>query len=282
MIGNDTMLKKAILIMMPLIFISGLTSPGKVWAASYSDSPSANSLTVYFWSSDLTGNVTIQGNTAEFDADYNDVLKFVDYSFKLRYEHWKRDLGFIADIRYVNLGKKMRFTEGPVDVDVNIANYQFIMDLGVGYQFAKIPLGGNRINPYTYRPPHLGLDVMVGGRYAYFETTLDYNIDVTAPTTDENFKTTNDWFEMFIGGRARLQVSFNLGFTLQGDYGGFGIGSDHTWNFAASANYKLLYWLTISGGYRIRDIYVQQGSDEDEFRYDVQMHGPELAFKLHF
>ena len=256
-------------------------STGNAWAVSYSDNPTANSLTAYFWTSDITGSTTIKGYAAEVDADYGDVFKFVDYAFKMRYEYWMRDLGIIADIWYVNLGKRMHLDQGPVGVDVNIASDQLLMDLGVGYQFARIPLGGNRINPYRWRPPYLAFDVMFGGRYAYFETRLDYYIDATSTSGDYG-KTTNDWFELFVGGRARLQASFNLGFTLQSDFGGFGLGSDHTWNFAASADYRLLHWLTVSGGYRIKDIYVEQGSGDDKFKYDVQMHGPELAFKMHF
>ena len=149
----------------------------------------------------------------------------------------------------------------------------FLLDFAMGYRLGKWPLG-------AAARPTLALEMLAGGRYVYLENGIEItggplgvNIDV-----DEDV----DWIEPFIGALIKLALSKKLTMAVRGDVGGFGIGSDLTWNLVANFRYYLSHRVSLVGGYRVLDIDYGQGSDANRFEYDVQSRGPQLGLILHF
>jgi hypothetical protein len=65
---------------------------------------------------------------------------------------------------------------------------------------------------------------------------------------------------------------------LRADVGGFGVGSQFSWNALAAYSWEIAVrdGVTYSGllGYRALDVDYEQGSGRNKYEYDVLQHGP--------
>ena len=71
-------------------------------------------------------------------------------------------------------------------------------------------------------------------------------------------------------------------FQFRGDLGGFGIGSDFTWQLQGYAGYRFSKLFQLSVGYRILGINYDDGEYEERFIFDLNEFGPviRLGFNL--
>ena len=87
-----------------------------------------------------------------------------------------------------------------------------------------------------------------------------------------------DWVDPLLG--ARFRVNFNKGWsaTLKGDAGGFGAGSQVTWQIytGVGKEFKQKYSLILA--YRRLDVDYRSGG----FRFDTAMSGAMLGFGIRF
>ena len=95
-----------------------------------------------------------------------------------------------------------------------------------------------------------------------------------------------DWVDPFVGARLRQQIAPGESLVLRGDVGGFGAGSDNSWQVLATYNWQMC---TMGGhlidgylGYRALSVDYSQGSGKTEYKYDVLMQGPVMGATLHF
>jgi hypothetical protein len=66
------------------------------------------------------------------------------------------------------------------------------------------------------------------------------------------------------------------------DIGGFGVGSDFTWYWAANIAYRMTPWAQIYAGYRYVDFDYEDGEGRDRFKFDMAQHGPLVGFRFEF
>jgi hypothetical protein len=71
-------------------------------------------------------------------------------------------------------------------------------------------------------------------------------------------------------------------FHLRGDLGGFGIGSDFTWQLEAYAGYRFSKLFQLKAGYRYISIDYDKGADEERFIFNVDEFGPEIKLGFSF
>jgi hypothetical protein len=73
---------------------------------------------------------------------------------------------------------------------------------------------------------------------------------------------------------------------LRGDVGGFGAGSEFSWNALATYSWQIAVseGVTYSGvlGYRALDVDYEKGSGRSKYRYDVLQHGPIMGLSIAF
>ncbi len=81
-----------------------------------------------------------------------------------------------------------------------------------------------------------------------------------------------------IGGRFHMSLSERWLLTLRGDIGGFGVGSDLTWNVAARLGYRLSERTTLAFGYRHLDIDYDSGKLELDAEFSGTFLGMSLGF----
>jgi hypothetical protein len=89
---------------------------------------------------------------------------------------------------------------------------------------------------------------------------------------------TDDWWDPFIGLRARYNFNERYYVTAKGEIGGFGVGSDLTWQAEAALGCQLTPRVFTEVGYRAFGV----DYEKDGLTYDVIMHGAQLTLGITF
>ena len=87
-----------------------------------------------------------------------------------------------------------------------------------------------------------------------------------------------EWVDPIVGTRAHWQITDPLYLALYGDVGGFGVGSDLTWQAAAMLGWRVRDWCSIELGYR----YLYVDYLDGPFRYEMNMGGPVFGARFRF
>jgi hypothetical protein len=89
---------------------------------------------------------------------------------------------------------------------------------------------------------------------------------------------TDDWFDPYVGLRARYNFNEKFYFLAKADIGGFGVGSDLTWQASGSFGWEINRRVFVEAGYRC--LYVDyQGNG---FTYNTYTKGAEITFGVRF
>ena len=118
--------------------------------------------------------------------------------------------------------------------------------------------GAYRVN----EGPHV-VDVIGGLRY----NSVKWDVESTVQAL--NFKETKDWLDPYIGVRVQHPLGDRLTVEGYADVGGFGVGSDLSWQASAGINYSFTPSMTGKFGYR----HVDNDYSEDGFTYDMASSG---------
>jgi len=122
------------------------------------------------------------------------------------------------------------------------------------------------------------LDVIGGARYA--KLTVDAQIDGSfyAQTGSVAASAEKSWVDPYIGVRVQHPIAERWTLVGYADVGGFGVGSDFTWQALAGVNYE--FSKSIAGKFGYRYLYVDY--DKDGFRYDMANSGLYLGAGIRF
>jgi hypothetical protein len=229
----------------------------------------------YIWAVSLDGDMTVKGNTIAVDVNIIDIIKESDSIFALEgyFEARKGHWGGFIDGTYAVL--TMGGSVGPLSADVDFA--YALVDFAAFYQVGTWPLGGASAN----NSQNLSLEVLAGGRY----TSMDVELDISTPGPSTVVDKRQDWVDPIVGARVFLDLSENFSFVVRGDIGGFGVGSDLTWNVAGLLFYDFDLFgrdASVVAGYRVLDQDFEDGSGANKFAYDVTTHGPILGMVIRF
>jgi opacity protein-like surface antigen len=95
---------------------------------------------------------------------------------------------------------------------------------------------------------------------------------------DTRFSRTDDWFDPYVGLRARYNLNEKFYVTTRADIGGFGVGSDLTWQVAGAVGCQLSSRIFAEAGYRY--LYVDYNSGG--LVWDVATRGAEITIGINF
>jgi len=215
--------------------------------------------TPYVWAAGVKANAVIGSFESSGEVDFIDLAKKLDVGVMLHFEGRKERWGFMLDGLYMNATDDARARVGPFRVrGINIDGglKMAILEAGVFYRFGEA-------SP--------SFDALAGVRYISIDLRVDPG---PLPTLSRD----KDWVDPFIGGRFQLGLSERWSLSLRGDVGGFGVGSDLTWNVTALLGYRLSETTTLAIGYRHLDIDYANGN----FEFDAQFSGPYLGLSFRF
>ena len=207
---------------------------------------------MYLWAVSIDGDMTVKGNKVDMDVPFSDIFDNLEGAVTFHFEGVHRQRwGFFSDLNYISLS--------PDDGDIDIDYTQILFEFGGLYRYT--------------RGAH-AFDGLAGLRYSSMEAELDF------PGPLPNIDQSVDYTDPFFGMRWQWQMAEKWGLRLRGDIGGFGIGSDFTWNLDGLVNFKPWKHVAFVGGYRALYQDYSKGSGSNEFEFDATMHGPILGLNI--
>lgn len=260
--------------------------------------------TTYGWVPWLTGDATIAGREFGVDVGPSTIFKNLDYSqipaWMSYFEARNGRLSLFNDIVYSKLEGAGNFVKpirrGPISatVDGNVqADYeQATVEAGAAYEVWS---SGSRGSPGS-----AALDALAGVRYWHQDASVSADLAATLTISgplglagltvsgDRVFAKSGsvDWVDPIVGARLRYQVAPSQELMLRGDIGGFGAGSDLSWQLIGTYGWQMctVGGLVLDGyvGYRALSVDYEQGSGVKEYRYDVLQHGPVFGLTTRF
>lgn len=203
----------------------------------------------YFWAAALDGNAGRGENTSEVSVDFGTIFDNLEGIFTAHAEAQKGCWGGIFDVAYLDIGSSAGLPSGG-DIKVNVINT--IVEIDGFYRIKK--------------DAHF-FDVLAGFRYTDQETKINFK-----PGPQVN--AVENWWDPLVGGRWIWNFGKQWQFVARGDIGGFGVGSDFTWNASGIFAWQPWKHVAFAAGYRALDQDYESGSGADRYKWDVTMHGP--------
>ena len=140
----------------------------------------------------------------------------------------------------------------------------------------------------------LAFDILAGARYWHQEADLSLAVAAAVQVGDlevageRAFARSGsvNWLDPMIGARVRYTVAPGHELLLRGDIGGFGVGSDFSWQAIGAYGFELGTYqgIAFSGviGYRALYADYTQGEGRQRYEFDMLQHGPVLGISARF
>ena len=260
--------------------------------------------TPYAWAIGVYGNATAKGLNASVSANTVDLLGATSslYGFMGNFEARKQEYSLYLDAVYTYMsgyrGASIQRTPFPrinvsANANVNFSNQLAIVEAGFGYQLwssnGSSSDGGTSSRQWTS-----AIDAVGGVRYWHAQTdvAVGVTVDVSRVARFISFDAsrsvalagtgTMDWADPFIGLRLRQALAPQHEIVLQGDVGGFGVGSQIAWQFRANYAYQFsagkTSWAALIGYRALGVTYVNGNGDG----LDMIFAGPVLGLTAKF
>jgi hypothetical protein len=242
-----------------LVLVLAIVAASPAAAQAAGDDSWKVTIAPYFLGAAMNGSTTVKGQELTVDVPFSDILDHLEFGAMglvvARKGHW----GFGGDAIWMSLGATGT-TPGPVGVsgsaDVNQGAFSFY--------------GLRRLAPVA--------DLMFGARV----NTLQANLQFNGPGQSgaDGSKT---WVDPIVGLQLHTPENGKRWHAqVYTEIGGFGAGSDLTWQVFPTFGVNLAKWVSIDFGYRWLSIDYSSGEKETLFKYDVLTQGPVLGFAFKF
>ena len=204
----------------------------------------------YLMGAAMSGKTTVRGVGVDVDVSASDVFSNLQFGAMGIVVARKGDWGFGSDLIWMALGTTVRDT----NVDFNQGAFAFY--------------GLRQLGPTA--------DVTFGLRV----NTLQGKLTFKGPDVTRNQDKT--WVDPIAGVTLHTPANQRAQLRLYTEMGGFGAGSDFTWQLFPSVSVRLTQNASLDFGYRWLDLDYATGEGNEQFRYDVLTQGPVLGFGFRF
>lgn len=229
--------------------IATIATIALAWApprASAESAPAATTVdfSLYFLGSSMTGDVAVGDATADLDASFGDIMDHLEFGAMGFGRVAKVPWSFTAEIVYMGLGVSRDLTSSDFE--------QWVVEPRIGYQVSA------RLEPF------------VGVRYNHLSGEIAGPFG-RAPSGSQS------WWDPIVGATGTLPVGATLSLVGHGDIGGFGIGSDVTWQVHPYLDWKMMPQASLQAGYRWLGVDYETGDGGDRFGWNVLTQGPQIG-----
>ena len=249
----------------------------------------------------VNGDVTARGHTVDVNDSF---FEIVDKSNSLMalmgyFEARRGRFAFFTDAVWMDLGfpghlevqrdivTKLGPTVGiTLKAHAQLDYTSTIIQSGVAYEIARWPNSGG--TGFT------ALDAMGSFRYWNQDADLSLHVTGTATLNLEDLglvlqrsgtraiakSGTLEWVDPVVGGRIRREISAGKELSLEGDVGGFGAGSEFSWQVVAAYGYDTMFLgmpLHAVLGYRALSVDFSETGAHGKNGIDAVLHGPLLG-----
>jgi hypothetical protein len=248
-------------------------------------------VTPYGWLTALKGTQTVRGRSVKVDASFIDIVEKSDSLVALmgNVEARNGPFAIYGDVVWSKIGAEGSNVRsrtlapgvtGTLGTSLNIDITMAIAEVGATYEVA--------------RSGPLAFDILGGARYWYQEADLSFNLVGAVDVGDLSVVGARafarsgsvDWLDPVIGARVRYAVAPGHELFLRGDIGGFGVGSEFSWQAIGGYGFEFGTYqgITFSGviGYRALSVDYVQGEGRQRYEFDMLQHGPVLGVSARF
>lgn len=237
------------------VLVAGLAGPAR--AQSPASPPSGDgwefTLAPYLMGASLDGTAVVKGRQADVDVSASDIFDHMDLGVMGMLAARKGDWGLVGDAVYVDLNVASEMP--PADFNPSIGLYSIE--------------GVRKLNDFA--------DVTLGVRWNRVKGRIAFK-----PPIDVEVERTRKWFDPVVGVVLRTPAVSRVHGTLIADVGGFGVGSDVTWQVFPSVGVRLSKHASIEAGWRFLSTDYKTGEGADRFEYDILYQGPVVGFAFRF
>jgi hypothetical protein len=248
-------------------------------------------VTPYGWLTSLKGTQTVRGRSVKVDASFIDIVEKSDSLVALMgaFEARNGPLALYNDLVWTKIGvegSNVRSRSlapgvtGTLGTSTSLDFQMAIVEVGAAYEVVQ--------------SGPLAVDVLGGARYWYQEADLSLETARTVDVGDLEFvggravarSGSVDWLDPVVGARVRYAVAPGHELFLRGDIGGFGVGSDFSWQAIGGYGFEFATYhgIAFSGiiGYRALYVDYSQGEGQRRYEFDAVQHGPILGISARF
>jgi len=188
-------------------------------------------------------------------SDLFDALKFgAMAAYRVENGLWS----FTGDVTYMNLGWSAQAQQGRASSGIDVE------------QLTMMGTVGRRLSPYVKGTVSLG----------YFDLSTDLRIRVLEQRREASRDVS--WVDPLVGLNVVVPFSGKWTYTLRGDVGGFGVGSDFTWHMITTFRRQNTEKFAWHFGYRVVASDYEDGRGQNCQRYDLRQHGPGVGIAIGF
>jgi hypothetical protein len=219
---------------------------------------------IYLIAPYMEGETGVNENiAAPVDASPGDIFDKLKMAAMLYIEVQHQRWSVASDLVYMSLNQEV--TEGTLLHSGTVSAKELIWE----------PAGFYRLISF--------LDIGAGGRLNNIRTESDVRRNVLPAGTEEiSGNHSKTWFDPIVITRLTADIHDKWLFQVRGDIGGFGVGSDLTWQLQGYAGYRFSKLFQLTAGYRILSIDYDKGADKERFIYNMDTYGPVIRMGFNF
>ena len=210
----------------------------------------------YLWAAGMDGTLTIADNEADIDVPFSDIIENLDLAFMGHFDMRNDRWVLSSDLIFVDLEDSEDLTEGTVTAGVDMTLLEVV--------------GGYRISP--------AIALLAGARWVDMGASLGYTGEIVSPDADAG----KSWIDPLVGVHVFTPLSERWWIGLRGDVGGFGVGSELTWQAYADVGYRASDLVSIILGYHALDMDYEDGDGLHYVGLDLLVSGPQLGVVFTF
>jgi hypothetical protein len=221
-----------------IVLASGTSHAQDTW--TYEASP-------FLWAAGLEGREGFGGVTADVDAQFKDLIEFVDIGLALRIVARRPPMGWFAEASYVEVQDDV---DSALLGPVRFSSTQTFAEGGIQYE--------------------------LNSAFAVYGGLRFQSLELDIRTTPARLEQTEEWIDAIVGARWTPLVSDSWVIWARGDVGGG--SSDLVWLAEVGGGYR---WNTTWGAYlayRVLDTDYEHGG----FVYDIRQSGLLFGFGYRF
>ncbi len=230
----------------------------------------------YLWMANLQGSNTIGALTVPIEVDFSTIWDNLDGAFAAHIEARKGAWGAFFDVSYFAIGKD--------DIEISLPNAppqagqlpeDLLPTIDISFSNSIFEAMAN----YRFGSETSALDVFGGIRY----NRLAQDVVVGGPGDLSGGYDVN-WTDPVFGGRYLHRVRDRVLILLRGDVGGFGAGSEFTWNVSGGVSIDVHRRIGLDFLYKYMDIEYRDGTKGtiDFFEYVSTTQGVLLGLSFYF
>jgi hypothetical protein len=259
-------MKKRIATLILLVCAASPIRAGSVETHFVPTQPTENewsfNLSICGWATAIDGTISAGNRSADVDIAFKDVLKHLDMTFmgaaEVRYKRW----GFMGDLVYARLHDDIAPPAGIVFSSTHEVVKETIGTFLLSYRVVDA------------KPAYV--DFFAGARvYSFYsEIVLRPNLGQTGVKASGS----STWADPIVGMRGRYYVSRAVFLNGYGDIGGFGAGSELSWQVLGAVGVEAACWCDVQLGYRALGFEYGSGNRKQE----ITTHGPIIGATMRF